>query len=278
MGDARRQGGAVIWCHGTMGLEDIPDWLAGLIDAQNIYDGGNEGTFDSVYYPYLNAGLKVPFSTGTDWGITDFSRVYVRSASAFSSKVFLKELTEGRSYITNEPFLEFDADGAGSGDTLALARPGSVHVHGRAVGRSDFVHVEVVANGKVVHEAASRLVDGHYEAAVDIDVAVGQSGWIALRIPPVRPYEYRSKFSGPGTNILGKAIFAHTSPVYIKVGGQPVFDRAAVELLITRMQDALKQIDEMGTFADDKERDGIRGIYTEAIASLRAMLDNPGHR
>lgn len=278
MADARRQGGAVIWCHGTMGLEDIPDWFAGLIGAQNIYDGGSEGTFDSVYYPYLNAGLKVPFSTGTDWGITDFSRVYVQASSAFSSKVFLHELTEGRSYITNEPFLEFEAGGSGAGGTVEFAQPGQVHVRGRAIGRSDFVRVQVIADGKVVHEAPSRMVDGHYEAAVEVDVKFARSGWVALRVPPVRPYEYRSKFSGPGTNILGKAIFAHTSPVYVNVAGLPVFNRDAVELLLVRLREALKQIDEMGTFADDKERAGIRRIYTEASESLQAMLAKHAER
>jgi hypothetical protein len=274
--DARRQGGAIIWCHGSMGLEDIPDWIAGLIEAQNIYDGGSEGTFDTVYYPYLNAGLKVPFSTGTDWGITDFSRVYVPALSGFSSKIFLQQLTAGRSYITNEPFLEFEVGGSSSGDTLALAQPGTVHVRGRAFGRSDFTRLQVVSNGKVVHEVASRTVDGHYEAAVDLDLPVGESGWLALRIPPDRPYEYRSKYSGPGTNIFGKAIFAHTSPVYVSVAGQLVFNRSAVELLLTRLQDALKQIDKTGRFANEAERSGIRRIYTDAAASLQATLDARG--
>lgn len=270
--DGRHQGAGIVWCHGTMGLEAVPDWVAGVVDAQNIYDGGNEGTFDTVYYPYLNAGLKVPFSTGTDWGITDFNRVYEKSGQAFSSKAFLHDLTEGRTYITNEPFLEFQAGGQSAGATIALAAAGHVKVRGRATGRSDFVRLQLVQDGRVVREAPSRQVGGHFEADLEVDVPVAQSGWVALRIDPAQPYEIRSRYSGRGVNILGKAIFAHTSPVYVSVAGRPVCDRAAVAVLRGRVDAALRTIDEYGTFATEAERAGIRKIYLEARDSLDALL------
>ena len=74
--EARSDGAAVIWCHNTFGHEDLPNWVAGLLDAQNIHDGGEHGGYADTYYRYLNLGMKVPFSTGTDWFIYDFSRVY----------------------------------------------------------------------------------------------------------------------------------------------------------------------------------------------------------
>ena len=75
--EARTDGGTVIWCHNALGHEDLPNWMAGLVDAQNIFDGGSRGDYSETFYRYLNLGLKVPFSTGTDWFIYDFSRVYV---------------------------------------------------------------------------------------------------------------------------------------------------------------------------------------------------------
>ncbi|HLV00132.1 MAG TPA: hypothetical protein VKZ59_02625, partial [Acidobacteriota bacterium] len=59
---AREQQASVVWCHNSFGLEDIPNWIAGLIDAQNIFDGGSQGDYDDTFYRYLNAGLRVPFS------------------------------------------------------------------------------------------------------------------------------------------------------------------------------------------------------------------------
>jgi len=276
--DAAGQGGGVIWCHGSYGLERIPDWVAGMLHAQNIYDGGNEGTFDTVYYPCLNIGLKVPFSTGTDWGFWDFSRVYVEAEGEFTSKVFLSELLAGRTTITNGPFLEFEADGLKPGGTLELEKPGTVRVRGRAVGRSDFIRLQVVLNGRVVYEKASRPVDGHFEADFDLPLEVGQSGWLALRVPPNREYSVRSNDTGSGTNIFGKEIFAHTSPVYITVARQPAFDREAIPVLIADIEDALATIDEYGTFANDAERDALRRIYTDAEAKLRTLLASGGRR
>ncbi len=268
--DARQQGAGVIWCHGTQGLEDIPNWVAGLIHAQNIYDGGNEGVFDNVYYPYLNAGFRVPFSTGTDWGVTDFSRVYVDSPAAFSSKIFLQKLAEGRTFITNEPLLEFTVGDSAPGDTVRLGEPGRLQVRGRAVGRSDFVRVQLVVNGRIVREAASRPVAGHFEAEIDAAVDVRESGWLALRISPTLRYDIRSRYSGPGTNILGKAIFAHTSPVYVAVAGRPVFDAASVGQLHAQVRAARQTVLTRGAFASAAERDGILRIYDEAAAALRA--------
>jgi len=273
---ARVQGGGVVWCHGSQGLERIPGWLAGLLDAQNIYDGGNEGTFETVYYPVLNAGLKVPFSTGTDWGVWDFSRVCVDLPGPLTSQAFLRELAAGRTFITNEPLLEFAVDDAVPGGSVHLAASGRVRVRGRAEGRSDFLRLQVVRNGRVVHEAACRPVGGHFAAEVDLSLPVDESGWIALRIPPAMPYAIRSRYTGPGVNILGKAIFAHTSPVYLEVAGRPRRDPAAIGTLLAAVEASLARIDEVGVFADAAERAAVRAIYLEAAAVLRALPTDAG--
>jgi hypothetical protein len=85
---AREDGATVIWCHNTFGHEDIPNWVSGLLHAQNIFDGGDHGTYEDTFYRYLNVGMKVPFSTGTDWFIYDFSRVYLPISGARIRKLF----------------------------------------------------------------------------------------------------------------------------------------------------------------------------------------------
>lgn len=274
--EAREQDGGVVWCHGSQGTERIPDWLAGLPHAQNIYDGGNQGTFDTVYYPLLNAGLKVPFSTGTDWGFWDLSRVLVAAPGPLTSRAFLAELAAGRTSITNEPILEFSVEGVEPGGTVALPGPGELRVRGRAVGRSDFIRLQVVCNGKVVREAASRPVGRHHEAEIDFPVSVTESGWLALRIPPELPYEIRSRYEGRGVNILGKAIFAHTSPVYLSLDGRAAHDRDAIGRLLARVREDRARIEAFGVFAGAPERDSLLGIYREAEATLRELELPPG--
>jgi hypothetical protein len=271
---AKADGGTVIWCHGTQGLEDVPSWVSGLVDAQNIYDGGNEGTFDSIYYPYLNAGLRIPFSTGTDWGLWDFSRVYVPLPGPTSSKAFLAALAQGQSYVTNGTFVEFDVDGHLAGDTIEASRGQQVRIHGRGLGQTDFRQIEVVFNGEILHSAGSHRAEEHFEAAIDFSFTVAEPGWLALRIPTDRDYDIRSNYKGPGTNLLGKVLFAHTSPIYVRMDGRSVFKQEAAEQLIADMKTSIRQIQFKGTFNDDTEREAVLRNYRDAIDTLEARLQS----
>ncbi|MBL9213011.1 MAG: CehA/McbA family metallohydrolase [Opitutaceae bacterium] len=268
--EARAARGTIVWCHGKQGTEDVANWTDGLLHAQNIFDGGSEGSVETVFYPYLNAGLRVPFSTGTDWGMYDFSRVYVPRNGPVTSRTFLQALSEGRSFITNGTLLEFDVEGQAPGDTLALPAAGRVRLRGRGVGRDDFVALEVVFNGRVVARVPSRPVDGHFEATVDLPFAVTEPGWFALRLPATLPYTDRSAFTGAGANLFGKALFAHTSAVYVTLAGRAVCQPEAVDQLITEAQAAIRLIEARGAFASDAARDGLLSIYRAAIAKLEA--------
>jgi len=267
----QERAGAVVWCHGSFGLEWIPSWFSGALHAQNIYDGGSEGTFETVHYPLLNAGLRVPFSAGTDWGVWDFARVYVASPQPLDHAGFLRELTAGRTYITNEPLLEFSVQGTAPGSTIAVTPPGTLRIRGRALGRSDFIRLQVVHNGRVVQEAACRPAGRHYAAEIDFSLEVTEPGWLALRVAPEMPYSIRSRYTGRGVNILGKAIFAHTSPVYVTVAGRSAADPAAVAQLLARLDAALRSVDELGSFRDPAERESLRRVYLEAMTALRAQ-------
>ena len=146
METAIKAGAGVVWCHGTQGLESIPSWIMGLPHAQNIYDGGNKGTYSSVYYRLLNAGIKVPFSTGTDWGLWDFSRVYVPADADMTSKIFINRLAQGQSFITNGPILSLQAGDQVPGDTLKLQGPTKIRVRGTGIGRRNFRRLELIAS------------------------------------------------------------------------------------------------------------------------------------
>lgn len=270
--DARAQHATIVWCHGKQGTEDVPDWLDGLIHAQNIFDGGSEGSFETVFYTYLNAGLRVPFSTGTDWGSYDFSRVYVPLAGEADSRAFRAALAAGRSFITNGTFLEFSADGHVVGDALDMPTPKTVRLRGRGLGRDDFTRLEVVFNGAVVAQVAARRVAGHYEADLDTSLELREPGWLALRIPTTMPYNDRTAYTGPGTNLFGKALFAHTSPVYATLAGRSVCQPAAVQQLIAETELAIRTIEAKGAFASTAERDALLALYHAAIAQLRAKL------
>jgi hypothetical protein len=259
---ARGDGATVIWCHNTFGHEDIPNWVAGLLHAQNIFDGGDHGTYEDTFYRYLNVAMKVPFSTGTDWFIYDFSRVYVPVGGELTSKKWLAELAAGKSYITNGAFLELTANGKPVGETLAAKVGDELKIVGRAMGRNDFRQVELVHNGAVVYSVAARQKGEHFSADVNYTLRLDGPGWVALRISPKA-----------GQNEFGKPLFAHTSPIYVTVNGERLFRPEVARGLLTEMEASQKLVEGKATFANAEEREGVLRVYRESIAALQKQID-----
>ncbi len=273
---ARRDGATIVWCHNEWGLEALPNWLGGRIDAQNIFDGGIRSSYRDSFYRYLNAGLRVPFSTGTDWFLYDFSRVYVPIDNAgdqpLTSSHWLEQLTQGKSYITNGPFLEFQVAGQPIGATVDMTGRGMLRIRGRAIGRMDFQRIELIHNGGIVASKASRPVDGHYEAILDTQVDINQPGWFALRTPPPSVSGDTSRSRTTPLNLIGRELFAHTSPIYVTVNGKKIFDvTTATEILATMKQHAAA-IRTNGKFLDNSARARVLDVHRQAIALFENRL------
>ena len=258
---ARAQDATVIWCHNGFGLEDLPNWIAGRVDAQNIFDGGSRGGYEDTFYRYLNIGMKVPFSTGTDWFIYDFSRVYVpiEQAADISGGRWLEGIRAGKGFITNGPWLDFSVDGEKSGAELEA---GKRTVVARVVGRHDFGHLQLVHNGSVVREASAENAESGFEALIETELTINEPGWLALRI----------QAKDGVTNELGRPLFAHTNPVYLTVEGQRRFDAQLAREMIEEMKAGLTTIENQGSFAADGERAVVRAVYDEGIGILEERL------
>lgn len=273
--EAKRQGATVIWCHNRFGLEDVPSWLGDRLHALNIHDGGmHHGSYDETYYRYLNIGLKIPFSTGTDWFIDDFARVYVpydqpqsKPGDVMTPARWLKQLERGRSMITNGPLLEFKLTTEGrsrllSGDQYQFGGPATVKLKAIGAGRHDFLAIEVVYNGKVVRSAATKNEKGYFSAVLDEDFELTESGWLALRIPDKDQPKHE----------LDRPLFAHTSPIYVEIAGKKHFDLATAEKLVAEMRRALEVIPKRATFASDTEREKVLEVYREGIRTLELRM------
>ena len=258
---ARADGATVIWCHNTFGMEDVPNWMDGLLHAQNIFDGGLHGSYRDSFYRYLNLGLRVPFSTGTDWFIYDFARVYVPVAPEWTAKDWLASLRAGQSYITNGPLLQFEANGAAIGSTLPLSGPRQIQIQGTAQGRVDFRGLELIHNGEVIATVESTAQGNHFQARLEHTLDVREPGWVALRIP----------LENAKTE-LDRTLFAHTSPIYMNVAGKRPFRRDIAQQLIEETEASMKVIQQKGTFANQQERARVLDVYRSGIRNLRNRI------
>lgn len=270
---AQSFGSKIIWCHNQWGLEDIPSWVMGRLHANNIFDGGTHGSYKHSFYRYLNAGLKVPFSTGTDWFIYDFSRVYVPAREKLTPEQWLDVLAQGRSTISNGPLLEFRVNDRGVGETVDLPATGKVSIDARAVGRVDFQRIELLRNGEVIRAVSSRHNSGHSVAEMKFDLDVSGPCWLALRTPPP-PVKNDPEFQTPvPKNEYGCDLFGHTSAIHVTLAGHAHFDITAAQSLLKEMRESRHFIVEHAIFANDAERDRVLAVYDEAIVTFKRRIE-----
>ncbi len=269
---AHRDEATVIWCHNHWGLERVANLVTGRLDAQNIFDGGTPGSFKDSFYRSLNAGLKVPFSTGTDWFMYDFSRTYAKVDGPVTVRSWLKALSAGRTYITNGPLLEFQVQGQEPGGRVKLDQPGLVTITARGIGRMDFQRIEIVQNGHVIRSQSCRPEAGHFVAGLRFDLPIEGPCWFALRIPPPPVKEDAELTEAVPLNDYGQPLFAHTSAIDVGTGGVSYFDRQVAMGLLTELRDGLRKIDEQAQFADETEKARVVDVYQDAIAEFERRL------
>lgn len=257
--EAHRQGGTVLWCHNDFGLERVANFVLGKVDAQNIFDGlslEDYPQFEDTFYHYLNAGMRVPFSTGTDWFLFDLARVYTRVAVPLGIESWLEALKQGRSFITNGPLFHFQVEDQSIGDTVSLTSPGQVGIDGRVSGRVDFGHLELVHNGRVVDRIRSQADGEHFSAELKKEVRVDEPGWLALRVSAEAKSEY------------GLPIFGHTSAIYLEVDGKSIRQPGAVDHLRREIREARATVASEALFATPEERKRVLDIYDQGLAAL----------
>ncbi len=263
----------VIWCHNAWGMESTPNIVQGDVHAVNIFDGGTRSSYEDSFYKYLNAGYKIPFSTGTDWFQYDFSRVYADIESPLSTSTWLASLKAGRTYITNGPLLDLRIGDKTMGDQLKLdIKNNQITIRATGKGRIDFKRLELIHNGNVIASQSSSPVKNHFEAVLELKLMIDQPGWIALRTPsPSVPKQPNRQQKTP-INEYGREIFSHTSPVYLEWEGQTLHDRKQVQLLLREMMQNREKIAKQFLFADEHERAHVLDVYSDGIQVLARQL------
>jgi hypothetical protein len=163
-----------------------------------------------VYYKFLNCGFTLPVSAGSASGVKPsplgFCRVYVHLPGGFGYAEWLRTLKAGRSFATNGPMLFLTVDGHEPGESIEVragagkaAAPLKAKVEAVTDGSLD--RVEIIWKGKIIKSVKADSAASRLSAEAEIDPK--ESGWVAARA-----------FERP----LEKARFAHTSPVYVRVG------------------------------------------------------------
>jgi hypothetical protein len=173
---------------------------------------------------------------------------------------FADAIRAGRTLATNGPWLELLVDGRGPGDRVEAAAgrrlPVTIRCQGLGVERLELVGPDgVLARGGAGGDGAP---------AVDTTVEVAGPTWLcAVARGPAHP------------SVPGPVVFAHTSPVWVEVGGRPVRRPASARWLLDWLDRFEALLGEHGRFADDGQRADVLAVVDRARRWYRAVADDP---
>jgi hypothetical protein len=213
-----------------------------------------------LYYRILNSGIQLPLSAGSANGVkatpVGYDRVYVRiDKGQFDYPAFMDALKRGRSFSTNGPILEFDADGKhGPGDRIDIRQGQEVRFRARARARGDLATLQLIVNGTVVAERAGQ---GAQELVLDKVVRLDRSSWAAVRV-----FERSDR----------SEVFAHTSPIYFLLGGRPVVVPESVQDLLQKIDRLIEHTEHLEGFRQEVHRKETLDVYREARQILKQRL------
>jgi hypothetical protein len=266
------QNGAVSYAHPGMSpsfeaasIKELPvDLALGQQTAMDVLSNNDENATMEMWYRLLNCGFRVAISAGTDsfTNVVDHyvaggGRVYVQAGQRFDYPVWLEGYRRGRSFASNGPVMTLEVNGKTPGDEIRLESAGEVAVHASVETQTPLDRVELIVNGRVVH---SEPAEGKTTIEFRTQAPLRGSSWIALRA------------LGPRHRLIlnDTMAFAHTSPVYVTIGGQPVrvaddirFYREWVERLIARTEKSPR-------FATAERRKEVVSLFQKALAWYQA--------
>lgn len=261
----RKQGGLVIMPHMPLpDFENAANIVMGHADAAEmcwVWRGEEIGSGERGYYRWLNAGQKLPIVGGTDkmsnGRILGGSRTYakLRGGEPFTFENWRRAVKRGTTFASTGAMIDLRADGAPMGGEIALpGNGGRVEVVATAESVWPLTAVELVVNGRSV---AREYADGDRRTVtVKFDLQAEASCWVAARC-------WGEYFTDAGP------VMAHSSPVYIDVGGRCAFEPTDGEYLLTNMEGGVAWAEKIGVFRDEATRARLIALFREAQAELK---------
>ena len=196
----------------------------------------------SEYYRYLSGGYRLPLVGGTDKMSSDIPvglyRTYARLGDVdFTYDNWCRAVAAGRTFLSGGPIIHLSVDGAEIGDTVRLSGAGTLEVEAWAESILPINTLQIVQDGRVV--ASSESTGGTRRLEIRESLRVDGHTWIAARC------------GGPGYEGMAhhdgwqRGVFAHTSPVYVAVGGEwDMHDPATFQYMLTLIEGDLAYIRE----------------------------------
>jgi hypothetical protein len=251
------------------------------VDGFPIYPDTDTGMLrmnTETYYRLLNCGLRLATGAGSATGVKQapvgYNRTYVRAARAATIDEFYEAWKRGENFVTNGPILQLSTrSGDRPGDTIKLGKAGgTVAVQLKVSSDQPLRAIEIIVNGEV---AASFEIDDPKQVEVTRELRIESGSWIAARClahDELLTDDELQAYDGDGSRAAfgvapSRLRFAHTSPIYVTVGGQDPVVRQSVE-------DGLRMLEQFKVFATEEAAPAYRDETMAAVKEARAKLQS----
>ncbi len=247
---------------GVEGFPDYPNTPEGMIRL-------NEET----YYRLLNCGLRLAAGAGSATGAkttpVGFNRAYVRAGSNPTLPEFLEAWRRGRNFVTNGPMIFMETgNGRKPGDEIAFGKEGGeVRIVVRVASDVPLKSVEVVANGRVIHEhVVTRDTDRHH-VELETRYTCTRGTWLAARCRAVDDLltdQELAEYHMPSSRSKepNRLRFGHTSPIYVTVDGRGPRVKESLD-------EARRMLDAFERFARQRASEEYRHEILEGVELAR---------
>jgi hypothetical protein len=213
----------------------------------------------------------VPATAGTDkmnnQVTVGANRVFADIDGDFNYQRWIDALNEGRTFISNSPFIFCQVDGKGPGETVQLIPNQTVQITTEVWSQSPIDRLEIIANGVMIAETS--IASGERHAQLEIEYTPEESTWITARAYQFNVQNTRSGVSftqrrdaGGGPTQLNRyfgtlrpeTTFAHTSPTYVLLDEQPVRSKEDAEYFVKYLENAQQWLDTSGSFPSEEAK------------------------
>ena len=177
-------------------------------------------------------------------------RTYVRipDDEEFTYEAWCRNAAKGRTMLSGGPIIQCSVEGREVGDTIDLPGPGKVEVSAWAESVVPMSRLEIVQNGRVV--ASSESPTPTRRLRIDEAIRIDGNSWLAARAGGPGYYGYTHY------DVWRRGIFAHTSPIYVSVGGPwRMFDAETAQYMLTLIDGAM-------TYVENSSRQHAHGYVT----------------
>lgn len=243
--------------------ELVADAALGNVDTMEVVSCFDDAGAVVLWHHLLNCGLRLTASAGTDVFLSfahgpgvasnppGWGRMYAHlDGQPLSVDTYRDAIRQGRTIVTNGPWLTLDVGGAGPGEVLDVAEGQRLRVQATTTGSG--------VQRLVLHGPDGELASTQ-NGVLEHELTITEPSWIAA-----------AAYGESDPHTLGAPVFAHTTPAYLDIASNRVAKPQSARWCL-RALDLLEELARQHGRFDPERRDDQLGDLIAVVDQARAF-------